>query len=450
MKIKKEFIIVISVITLLAAALLILKFTSDDNKIKSNDESQNEIVQKTVDLNEQILNVQNPDMYFCVTNELENYSVVNELGMWYSPENPNVLLDQNLINVIINKACTLNAISVEKNAEDILKYGLDNPASVFEFKDVDGMSYKINLGIKTPTNSGYYISLNDERNVYILSNEDFSTLFGGINSLRNKKIIDVKAEDIYAVTIANEENVISIKPKTEGNINTHSSSVWEMVTPYRKDVNQYIFEENVIKAMDFTVTDFVDDNPSDYSIYGLDDPKYTITFETSTNEYTVFLGDDKDAEHIYMQISGLSNVYTINKEQVKYIDYTPVYLLDSLVFSRIISYVNTIEFSAGDNHVLSTDGTYFYIDGKEVDEEMYRTAYRSMIASTISGEVEDSLGNELCRYTFYYNTGTPSETVVFYEYGELYAAVEINGITEFYVKRSYVEDIINNINNLSE
>ena len=92
----------------------------------------------------------------------------------------------------------------------------------------------------------------------------------------------------------------------------------------------------------------------------------------------------------------------------------------------------------------------YYIDGKNVDENDFKDTYKKIILPVILGEVKDAIGTEICSFTFNFNTDTPSETLVFYEYGELYAAAKVNGKTEFYVKRSSVDDMIKSINKLAE
>ena len=281
-------------------------------------------------------------------------------------------------------------------------------------------------------------------------------LCGGLNSFRNRSLITVNSDDLYSITIANKGNIVTVRPKLTNNINAHSSTIWEMTAPYLKDVNQYVFESKVVKSLDFTIYDFVDDNPSDYGKYGLDNPEYTIEVVAKTTN-TILLGksffseDDPDTKLIYMQIKGLPNVFSIKEEQVAYKDIKPVDLLDGLVFSRILSCVDTIHYKNSDiSHVLKVTETNFYVDGKSVSEDDFRDTYNKIILPIILGEVKDAVGNELCSFKFNFNTDTPSETLAFYEYGELYAAVKVNGRIEFYVKRSSVDDMIESINNLAK
>ena len=443
MKSKNKIIVLSILIVLLVATLCVLTYIS----LKSNDEVAKEV--KPV----QVMNLKTSVNNFTVTKERESYNVVCIDGIWFSPENPNAYLDNEYILSMINKLCVLSAIPVEENTKDFSVYGLDNPKSVFEFVDENSQTYTLKFGNPAPTGTGYYFLFNDEKKVYIVSNEDYALLCGGFDSIRNKKMFALKTSDVYSVSVTNANTSFTVRPKTVSNVNTHSSSQWEMSTPY-KDVNQYIYENKVLNALDFTICEFVDDNPTDYSKYGLDNPKYTITVTTDL-EINFLLGDTyystdgNNTKLIYMMVKGIPNVFAIKEEQVAYKDFTPIDILDSLVFSRILTCVDTINYKdANGSHVLKANEPNFYIDGKSVNENDFRDAYTKIISPTILGEVDSAVGTEMCSLTFAYNTATPTETVVFYEYGELYAAVKINGRTEFYVNRTSVKDMMDAINKL--
>ena len=447
MRIKNKIIFLAALIVLLIAAIITLSYFS----IKNNNEQALENIQPV-----QIINIKTAVKGFAVTNNDGVYNVIYADGVWFSPENPNAFLNSEHINSLVTTLSTLNAIPVETNAADFSKYGLDKSNTKFEFTDENGSTYKLNFGDKAPTGDGYYLYVNDTKDVYMLSMEQYNLLCGGLDTLRNNKLLSIKVEDLYSISITNAKTSFTIGPKMVNDPNAHSSSQWEMSTPYLKEVNKYIFETNILKKLDFTIYDFVDDNPSDYSKYGLDNPKYKISL-TTNRTWNIHLGntfvstDGNKTKLIYMMIEGLPNVFAIKDEQVSYKDYTPVDLLDPLVFSRIISCVDTIVYKdANNSHTLKIKEPNFYIDEKSANEEKFRDMYNKIISPTILGEVNGNIGTEMCSFEFNYNTGTPSETLVFYEYGELYAAAKVNGRVEFYVKRSGVNDMMNAINKLAE
>lgn len=448
MKLKNKIIILVSVIVLLIAAVIVLTVVS--SKYRKNEE-YNKVNPV------QITSVSSAVKNFCVTTEEEKYTVTCVENVWFSPENANAFLNQEYVENAFATACSLMAIPVEMNVVSLEKYGLDAPKVSFDFADEAGNKYVLKFGNKVPTGVGYYISVNDEKNVYIVLNEQYDILCGGLDSLRNKQLINISSEDFYSITIKNANSAVTVGPKTTNDPNAHSSTIWEMTYPYQKDVDKYAFETKVVNALDFTIYGFVDDNPSDYGKYGLDNPKYTIVLEMYKGSFTILLGntffseDGSDTKLIYMQVEGLPNVFSIKEEQVSYKDLKPVDLLESLVFSRIISCVDTINYkNAGVSHVLKVDEPKFYFDDVEVEEGIFRDVYNKIILPVILGEVTGEVGSEICSFTFNYNTDTPSETLTFYEYGDLYAAAEVNGNTHFYVKKSNVEDMVNAINNLAE
>lgn len=443
MKIRTNILVIVLVILVLLAAILALSLSSEN-------EPGNVAQPETVTTVE-VLNIASYVQNYSVTTPDSYYKIVMEEGYWNVENIENIKLDQAVVNTMISKVRNLCADSiVEENAANLAKYGLDNPSVVVEVNDEDNNTYNIHFGAQTSTKSGYYATLNDENDVYIVSTADYNMLCSGVNSLRNKQVVAI-SEDVYSVYIKNPKTSIAIQPKMTADPNSNNLSAWEMIEPYHKDVNEYIFEEKVLNSFDFTVDEFVDDNPTDYSAYGLDNPKYAIIINTTRHSYKILLGKEKDGTFIYMKTSDKPNVYAISKEKVAYRDFTPVYLLDSLVFSRNLISVESIVFNSDSLYTLKPDGTKFYLNNKKVDEDLFRETFLTLISSTIAGEADGrKVGKELCNFTFNYNTNTPSETVAFYEYGDMYAAAKVNGETEFYVKRSFVNNMINSVKRLAE
>lgn len=445
MKIKSKLVIIVLAILVLLCIFAILSLNSNEHNgetLVENTENEDAI---------KIMDVDSDLSSFSVVGINDSYTLEFADGLWNVADSFNVVLDQGLTSSVIRTAKILYADSlVGENISDLSLYGLDKPSLTIVMTDTENVINKINFGKQTGTKSGYYANINNENNIYIVSTDIYNTLNGGLSSIRNKILVDI-SEDVIGITIKNEKSAYTIQRKTAENVNANSLTEWEMVTPYLKDVNQDIFEENIIKSLDFTISEFVDDNPSDYSKYGLKKPKYYITVNTISKTYNILLGNDKDANSIYIKMAEEPNVYTISKNLVEYRDYTPVYLLESYVFIRKIICTDSIVFNNGENYTLKINDSDFYVNDKKVDETSFRSTFADIVSPLISGETDgDKVGRELCRFTFNYNTNTPSETVVYYEYGDMYAAASVNGNIDFYVKRSYVDNMIASVKKLAE
>lgn len=443
MRIKSKLLIIIAVILILTGLLMYLS-------INSNKQSK-EIIDSGEETGIEILNIENDIVSFSVNSTSINYELNMSNGMWTAYNTKNVKLNQTIVNRVVSDAKYLYAESlVAENCADLSAFGLDVPNLIVSMKDTEDIISKINFGMQTATGTGYYTTINDEDDVYIVSSDIFDNFNTGLSQFRNRTILTVEG-DVTEVMIVNETSNYTIRTKSTENVNTNNMTKWEMVTPYHMDVNQSIFEGKVINAFDFTISEFVDDNPSDYAKYGLYNPKYKIIIKTSLKEYKISLGNDKDGSLIYIKFNDEPNVYAIKKDMVKYRDYTPFYLLDSYVFIRKILSTDSIVFVADKTYKLKVGESDFYVNEKKVDETKFRNTYEDIISPQIAGEADASkIGKELCRFTFNYNTNTPSETVVYYEYGDMYAAASVNGSINFYVKRSYVDNMIESVKILAE
>ena len=427
MKIKKNILILIGVIVVLGGLFLALTYAPGDT-VAPTEESEEE--KNLID----VMKIDTTIASYAYSDAESGYEINYAEGRWFVDGNKNAVLSESSVYSMLSVISDLKTETiVEENSTDLAKYGIDD-SKIIKVTDDSGNDYAVKIGSQTATESGYYAVVDGETKIFILSADDYALLCGGLDSIRHREFVAIRG-DILRVTIINPENKIVIHPKESVNVNASNLNSWEMVSPFHKDVNDYIFEENVINAFDFTAVDFVDDNPSDYSVYGLSNPSYTIIIETNADVYKVYLGNVVEGNKIYAKTDDAPNVYTISTETVKYRDFTPIYLLDSLIFSRNIFVVDNIVFKGEEEHVLKIDGSDYIIDGKKVDEEKFRRTYLSIISSVISGEVESGkIGKEICSLTVNYNNGTPSETVVFYEYGDMYCAVSVNGVMEFYVK----------------
>ncbi len=445
MKIKSKLVIIILAILVLLGIFAVLSLNSNEN----NDVP---LVDNTVNNSGiEIMNIKSVLKYYSVLGIDDSYKLELVDDIWNVVDRRNVKLDQGLTASVIRTAKFLSADSlVAENVSDLALYGLDNPSLTIVITDTENVVNKINFGKQTGTKSGYYTNVNDEDDVYIVSTVIYDTLNAGLSSIRNKTLVSIVG-DVTGISIKNKESAYTILRKTTENVNANVLTEWEMVTPYLKDVNQDIFDEYVINSLDFTISEFVDDNPSDYSKYGLKNPEYYITINTVSETHNILLGNDKDANSIYIKMAGEPNVYTISKDLVEYRNYTPVYLLESYVFIRKIISTDNIVFNDGENYILKNNGSDFYVNDKKVEETSFRGTYADIVSPLISGETRGAnVGKELCRFTFNYNTNTPSETVVYYEYGDMYAAASVNGDIDFYVKRSYVDNMISSVKKLAE
>ena len=440
---KKQFIILAAVIAALAALLVLLTVFGG----KNTEKQPNEDSEKT---SISIMNFNDDVVRYTVENNNGSSSFVKKDSKWTVESSPDIELDQNYVTASVAKASFMYAKSlVEKNSGKLSGYGFDTPSATVTLEAAAGNKAVIRFGKKTATESGYYAVVNDSSDVYIVETGSVEKVAGNLDNFRIRNLYNFDYSSVTHFSLESDKYTINIGKRTKNDPNQSNLSSWVMETPYKKPVNSNIFEENVLKVINFTVVDFTDDNPSDYTKYGLNPPKYTISVLAEGKSFTIYLGSDAGSGKIYARIKDKPNVFTISSDSVKYKDFTPVYLLESLVFVRNISAVDSIDFKSDNLYHFSSANGRFFADGKETDEKNFRKMYSSLISAVISGEADGSkIGAEICSFTFNYNTGTPSETVVYYEYGDMYAAVKINGKIEFYVKRKFAEDIVESVKNL--
>lgn len=441
---KKRLVAAVAAIVALAAVLAALTFFGGEKEPQDVTDNENNSIS--------IMNFDSDVTQYSVIRD-GGYTFVKENGRWIEKSSSNIELDQNYVTTSVAKASFLYAESlVEENCKNLGAFGFDAPSAVVILTGADGKTAEIKFGAQTATGTGYYTVIGDSKDVYTVSSDGFEKVAGELSGFRVSALYSLAdAQSVTHFRLKSKKYDINIGRKTKTSPNESNIAVWTMETPYSKDVNTNIFEENVVKCLTFTATDYIDDNPSDYGKYGLDAPQYIISVETADGVFTMHLGAEYEGNKIYARVDGKQSVYAISIDDVKYKDFTPIYLLESLVFVRNITSVSSIDFTSDKKRVFTIKNGVYSADGKNVNEDDFKEMYTNMISPVISGEADKAgAGKLLCSFTFSYNTGTPDETVEYYEYGDMYAAAKVNGKTEFYVKRKFVDDIIKSAEGLGK
>ena len=448
---RKKLMLAAAAVAVLAALLLLVRFLPGMQQPEQQPE-HTETDYQSINLLQ--LNYAEITRY-TLSSEQYAYTLAQEDGQWKWEERPEVPLDQSNVQVLLAKAAYFTARErIEENSGNLAQYGFDQPYAAVAMTLQNGETHTIYMGNPVSADNARYVRVDDSADVYLAAETMCSALICSVNTLRYAVWDALEPEEVQAFRLERDGEVIAIQRKTEEHINAYTLEEWEMTEPYQKDVNSEIFNTMVIEPMNFGALDYVEDAPASYAPYGLDNPRYRVTVtKTDGGVFDILLGLEQDGM-LYAKLPDAPTVFTVNSTGAAFRDYSAVYLLESLVFSRRAAAVDHIDFRVGGrDYVLTfrTEGgqTTYYAGDYEKDAAEFLEVYRTLIAAIIAGEAApDQIGAELCSYTFHYNNGTPSETVVFYEYGARYAAVSVNGTADFFVRRSDVQAMIDGVQSL--
>jgi hypothetical protein len=202
---------------------------------------------------------------------------------------------------------------IEEDAQDLSIYGLDDPAIV-TVKSKDGTSVTLEIGNQTPTGGGYYTKLQGKNKVYMISKYTGDKLLSGKNEIRTKQLFDMTTDDIMKFGLNRKGENVFISEKSEDK--------WNMVTPIKGSMNDSSFIPMLEALVNARATEFVEENPDDLSVYGLDKPAYELIFSTeATGEVKLQMGFERREDYtIYAKFDGEDEVFAIDTNTFTFLD----------------------------------------------------------------------------------------------------------------------------------
>lgn len=277
---------------------------------------------------------------FSLTDSGETFNLVCDDNSNWSFTDKNVKVNNSNIIYAIN---TLSALStskrVEENAQDLSKYGLDNPITI---SCGDGSNtYSVEVGNTSPTGESYYIKLPDNNDVYTISADDGVTLHLTKNDLKFKYIIDAYVSIVNKIVYKKGDETIFNCQKTDG-------STWSLIEPTTSlTVNLSSISNIADLLIRADVVDFISENPTQDELksYGLDNPLYTIEIADDDEDRTVYFGNSPEDNIIYAQFSDTKEVVTFNISELGIIDAGLEAILNKTVYTDEKQYISNVSIS---------------------------------------------------------------------------------------------------------
>ncbi|HHW31170.1 MAG TPA: DUF4340 domain-containing protein [Clostridiaceae bacterium] len=410
MKLYKNAIILIVILGLLTGAYL---FVNNNKRPKEGTGGSNEII-RIFDLytdNMVEMTIENYDGTFVFERATEKVDD-KETKYWklVSPDNLRVSRDT-LNSIAINFSSLVANKIVEEEAQDLSIYGLDNPVTV-TIKMDDGSVYSIQIGDETPTGSGYYAKEKDSNKVYTISSYTGGKIKVSKKDIREKQLFKEEKDDIKYFSLERNGQQVFSSSKTE-------EDTWVMTYPIKGNTYYETVVTMVDAVINTSVIDFVEENPSDFSKYGLDNPRYVFEYQSSKGTTRLLLGNEKvKGKEIYAKLENNNEVYTISMDSFGFIDKPLKEIVEVFAYIVNINDVNKIEVEMDGQVTTSVLETNeedrskdkFYVNGKDASMEdssgrqVFRKYYQALIGVTLS-EVDpegDPSGKE-AEITFTYH-----------------------------------------------
>ncbi len=410
---------------------------------------------------------QNVELFSCLPSDIVRYSVENGEnsyvlikvdGIWQVEGNDVAVLDQDSVQDLVNNASMINAHGIleEKDLESFDTSAVQTVTLTL----TDGSEFRICfLGFNGEISA---IRVNDGTENYKSHKSTRDILVASLDKLRATLVFDQlkKTDEVlnyYSFTDYDKTKLV-VRTKTSSEISKSKSNRYIMESPYKKDVDDEAFEQQIIVRIPLlAVASYVDDAPDDLAQYGLDEKsRAEIRFKWGASDETLYLGLENGGM-VYALRKGQEGVFAITTSQLEFLHTEPFYILKTGILSSDIENIRSIKVKTADasydviSQMRNSSNGQFFVNGADASKLAFNSVLELVsnieIISEISGDPEDK--GEIV-ITVCYDNGTATQKISLTGQNEKYYVAFINGKAEFDVSRGSVNALLDELNNISK
>jgi len=258
---------------------------------------------------------------------------------WYLANEDEIKLSQSVIDGIVIASSNLVASEViESEVEDIAKYGLDGSYYVAGKTD-KGVEYKIILGSILYNREGYYAMLEGDTTVYAISNYSANQIYASRAELLDLNIFQGSLNEVTSFSLYKDEE-IQFTVETDPN----PDIVWIITHPVLSKADIGNADEMINNLLDLSRDEYIDVNPDDLSIYGLEYPNYSVTININEVAYTMLIGkEDIISNTFYAKMSDTEEVFSINASTMTFLDNEAIDMVYVIPYIPRLTNVKSVE-----------------------------------------------------------------------------------------------------------
>ncbi len=396
-----------------------------------------------------------------------------------------VSMVDSLVNLTRYMLSTEEVVGYDK--ENLAAYGLEGrgkAAVTLTWKTKDGGTEKATVFFGNPTvsGSGYYVMAEGRDALYILADTYITRcIFTDIKSYLLPQVapsvstteyinvkelsIKKKGETFAAIRILNEEEA-----KQTGDLFTHmftSPAGYYPSTDHLQALLEHFVSLSGEEVIEYDITRRLQDpNQRDeikelFRHYSLMDSSdrwiYELHYAYESFDITLYISEklqvtnaesSEDAFIYYVYSPDFDLIAEFKAEDLSFVEWDLLYLLDNHSFSVSIDQVSTIELSYENTHAkftLQDTGENLKVtssNGVKVDTDNFRQLYKAILFTTMDGYADKPENSDLILKLDIILRDGQEYRYEFYGMTARKAYYSLNGSGEFYINRDYVKQII--------
>lgn len=378
-----------------------------------------------------------------IVNPSGEFSFAKQEDGWVCVQRPEIELEQAYVNSLSWDYVTLKpSRTIEQQPSDLSQYGLDQPQASIVIHLTDGTEAAFLLGNEAGGQNGYYMQMQGEEPVYLLSTVKGENILHPLKYYRKATLFTLSDEELSAVIYQNNGTTYEINRDDQNN--------WHMIRPLDRNVYQNSLLETIVApARELEIEEFYDDMRPEEC--GLVEPFYSLQFSGGQQEEILLIGQQNDQGLCYAKWSNKDGIFGISADILSILQTDPLSYLDRYVYLPEIDtvesfsgMVNGTEFTMEIQR--SDDEEIYLLNGEQVESSQWKEKFQILLNAEIIGLTESQeMGQPVISYTAKRTDGT-TDSVAFFPMGERYFAVSVNNQVNFYVSKNTVDTIIGDFN----
>lgn len=233
---------------------------------------------------------------------------------WYLVSEEDTKLAQRVVDSLVIAASNLTATEIiEEEVEDLSQYGLDGDYSVY-IKTNKDVEYTLILGDMLYNREGYYAMIEGEDTVYSISIYSANNIYTTRAKILDLNIFHGSLNEIEAFSLYKDE-------KLEFKIETEQVITWILTHPVMARADIKSADEMIQNLLKLAIDEYVDTNPEKLSIYGLDNPRYSVSITANGEDAKLLIGkEDIISNRFYAMLEGRSEVFSVDASALPFLD----------------------------------------------------------------------------------------------------------------------------------
>jgi len=343
-------------------------------------------------------------VYSFPNSEVEQISIVTQdremlfvkkQGEWQMLKPQVYKLDVSSVNRLENRLKDFLASRImEENAQDLALYGLDRPQAIVSFVLNDGSENTLLIGDLTASKVQYYAKDTKRSKIFILGSYDVESLLSPVNDFRDRNVLSADLNSIQSISMS-QDGVSSFRLMKDV-----VSDEWQIAEPLIMSARGDAVVEMMDNLKKLKIKDFITDQATDLSQYGLDSPSYTLEIEDANQQKDVvsFGKIDEEKQFVYISYGDDRAVYTVSLEDFdpqrfkvsNFFDEAPLSVsIDDIAQVTIIENGSSVVFIKD-----FANADVFTYSGNVVDQEDFTTLYTNIMALAAEGYDPDIKSGE--------------------------------------------------------